>query len=40
MKELKDLVAGDKVVVKSKNDEGIIIYVATITRITHHSIHP
>lgn len=39
MKELKDLVAGDKVVVKSENDEGIIIYVATIARITHHSIY-
>ena len=39
MKELKDLVAGDKVVIKHKNDEGTIIYVATIERITRHYIY-
>lgn len=39
MKELKDLVADDKVVIKHKNDEGTIIYVATIERITRHYIY-
>ena len=39
MKEIKDLVAGDKVVIKSENDESIIIYAATIERVTSHSIY-
>lgn len=39
MKELKDLVAGDKVVVKNKVDGNTIIFVAKVERVTHRSIY-
>lgn len=35
MKELKDLVAGDKVVVKKKEDGNTIIFVAKVERELH-----
>lgn len=39
MKDLKDLVAGDKVVVKNKEDGNTIIFVAKVERVTHRSIY-
>lgn len=39
MKELKDLVAGDKVVVKKKEDGNTIIFVAKVERVTRRSIY-
>ena len=39
MKKFKDLVAGDKVVVKNKVDGNTIIFVAKVERVTHRSIY-
>ncbi len=39
MKELKDLVVGDKVVVKNKVDGNTIIFVAKVERVTRRSIY-